>query len=43
MSLISKCLILSLMEPFFSWKSKHLPMPSSDMKVTVTVEVSLAI
>ena len=43
MPLSSECLILSLMEPFFSSKSNHLTMGSSVMNGTETVDVMLAI
>ena len=41
--LLSEYLNLSMVKPFFSWKSKYLTMSSSDVIGTETVEVSLAI
>ena len=43
MPLLSEYLNLSLMKPFFSWKSKYLTMSCSDKIGTETVEVLLAI
>ena len=43
MLLLSEYLNLSLMKPFFSWKSKYLTLSCSNVIGTETVEVSLLI